>query len=139
MFYPQNAITCTHEQVGAGSFTCESIAKHRTIFAVKMVQSGVASNTEILCGSQTIAKNYAKDLEQTFLSYDCNGTISFSKTGADSSMVSIVYTDYNYISQEASRSAIADTAQITYNGIIIFLVVFFGLLYFFKTKWTRIL
>lgn len=124
--FPTDALTITHEQVGAGSYTFFSSGVH-TVLGLYMAQSGTASDTFLNCGSAIIAKNYAKELAFVNLHYYCNGSLSIVKTGNDSSFISLTYVsrDMNLVPYTASESgSINDVFGIAWllAGILVFTI-----------------
>jgi hypothetical protein len=109
--FPTDALTITHEQVGAGSYTFFSSGVHY-ILGLFMQQSGQASDTILLCGTTEIAKNYAKDLFYSSMQYRCDGTLKLTKTGNDKSFMAITYVerDLSVLPTTASMSASVNDA-----------------------------
>jgi len=64
--------------------------EYSEVISVSMQQEKDLSNTELYCGDVLIAKNYAKDLGQIFMSYPCYDDITIEKTGNDEAFVSVV-------------------------------------------------
>ena len=91
---PNDSISLFYEISGTTSQTLVSGTSHKTIIAVSMQQSKDLSDTILLCGTDILAKNYAKDLPQNFINYQCNDDIIISKTGNDLASVIISYVPY---------------------------------------------
>jgi len=130
--YPPDARTCASELIGASSYTCEiDDSEVFTILSIKMMQSGTASSTDLKCGTSTIAKNYAKDYEQTFLNYVCTSSISFSKTGNDNSFLQVVYVPYDLQNYGLSET-IVDNAIVYGVLFVIYFVIFISVIWFMR-------
>ena len=65
------------------------------IVGVVLQQSGIASSTQLLCGSSVVTKNYAKDIPNVVLNYHCTENIIVTKTGQDDSFVTMSYISAN--------------------------------------------
>lgn len=105
---PNDSISLFYEISGTTSQTLVSGTSHKTIIAVSMQQSKDLSDTILLCGTDILAKNYAKDLPQNFINYQCNDDIIISKTGNDLASVIISYVPYY-------TSDFATTTEVGYN------------------------
>jgi hypothetical protein len=100
--FPQNAISTSTSIQGNVSYTLVSTTTPTIVYGVRMQQSGTASETYVHCpilggGNGNIAYNYAKDYPQDLLAYKCYGNIVVTKTGNDTSFVSITYAPQNYL------------------------------------------
>lgn len=140
--YPTDAITVTHEQVGAGSYTFVNDTQPKTILAIAMQQSGVASTTELYCGSTKIFVNYGKDFPQAQVQYFCDNTISLTKSGNDSSSVILTYLPRNIHQDLAIRVMQATPSAVFYTPTLntsysnVFLILFLALsLIIFLLAW----
>jgi hypothetical protein len=123
--YNSDVLTYYHEHEGAGSFVLLPVGD-RVIVGASIQLSGVASTSEILCGTTTIVRNYGKDFPYNTLSYPCNNTITVSKTGQDkaSYIVSVIDRSKYQASQPtfkvSTTSAVmteygVDSAQMLFN------------------------
>jgi len=92
--FPNDSISLFHSITGNTSYNFVTGTAPKTILAVAMQQSKDLSDTILYCGTTPIAKNYAKDLPQILMNYQCANTISISKTGMDESSVNITYVPY---------------------------------------------
>lgn len=72
-----------------------------TILGFSTQQENTASLTQLRCGTDIIATNYAVSLDQQLFIYECNGTININKTGNDKSFNLITYAP-GYVSQATS-------------------------------------
>jgi len=134
MNFPPETLTISTELVGAGSTTILPTGTY-TILQVNMQQSGVASETQLLCGTLIIAKNYAKDLPSIQMSYVCNNTVTLSKTGADSSTAVVVYTTKPL--PEIANTSIQNISIPTLDllgAFMIFYVVIYFTIWLFRKK-----
>lgn len=120
--FDNDAVTLVWEQAGAGSHEFLP-AGIRTIIGYSIQQSGQASDTLLKCGSDTIARNYARDAAFNQLSYHCSGSISVTKTGNDNIFISITYVprDTRLIPQinpvyVASTSAVGQITSIDFSN-----------------------
>ena len=91
--YPNDAITHTTEIAGPVTEIVYN-GGDNTILAVAMQQSNVSSDTEIRCGSDLVAKNYATNFSNVTMNYQCDGAIVIAKTGNDDATVVITYVPY---------------------------------------------
>lgn len=92
--FPNDSITLFKEISGNTTFVMVSGTAPKTIIGVAMQQSKDLSDTVLLCGSNVLAKNYAKDLPQILMNYQCAQPITISKTGNDVSSISLTYVPY---------------------------------------------
>jgi hypothetical protein len=97
---PPDAITFVQELVGAKTvdiITASSI-NPVTVLSIKIQQSGSQSETIIYCGTDQIARNYARDYNLDLLNYVCTDVLKVVKTGTgDSAFVSLSYVPYNRV------------------------------------------
>lgn len=140
MIYPKDAKTKTIIIQGN---TDEIIITEipSTILAVRIQQSGTASETMVLCGSDYVALNYAKDFPISLVNYVCNDIVKVEKTGQDQAFISVTYVSYD-ISQSGSTTASfynGWTHGEIVNSIFIFLIfmmigftLFYKMIYFKK-------
>jgi hypothetical protein len=89
--YPSDALTVQHELIGPTSYTLVSGTNAKTIIGLSIQQSGVASTSNLKCGTTVLALNYGKDLPYNNTSYYCSDNININKTGQDSSSFIITY------------------------------------------------
>lgn len=70
-----------------------------TVLGIFMKQSGIASETEVLCGTELVGKNYDRDYRSLDMAFLCNDTLSVNKTGGGDSafiLVNYIERDYNF-------------------------------------------
>jgi len=139
--FPYDAQTIQHELIGASTYTALN-SGDRTILGVSIQQSGVASTTNVKCGTTTFVINYGKDFPYNDMMYHCNNTIVFDKTGQDNSSIILTYIDrdINVASSAVSMkyepqtlTGISDYMHTSFVGtaiIIIMLGVLIGLNFF---------
>jgi len=66
-----------------------------TVLNVAMQQANNSSATQVLCGTDLIAKNYATNFGSVQMNYQCaDDILKISKTGNDSSTVIVTYVPY---------------------------------------------
>jgi len=66
-----------------------------TVLSVAMQQENNSSATQVKCGSDLIAKNYATNFSAVQMNYQCaDDILQISKTGNDSSTVIVTYVPY---------------------------------------------
>lgn len=66
-----------------------------TVLSVAMQQANNSSATQVKCGSDLIAKNYATNFSAVQMNYQCaDDILQISKTGNDSSTVIVTYVPY---------------------------------------------
>lgn len=135
--FPVDAITKSVELFDVDNFTFDSTNSPKTILNVAMQQSGLQSNTELLCGSTVIARNYNKDLEQVLMNRVCFDTLSANKTGTgDDAFIIVTYVPYD--------TAVATTLPFyingfSYDGIFIGFVIFLMFVVsFFGGFWNKV-
>lgn len=113
------------------------------VFSITMQQERDLSNTEIVCGTDIIAKNYGKDFPQIFTDYHCDSqNFQVVKTGNDEAFVQVLYaTSSQHAYFHESESILTDVSvsldnQLTgpdtlfMGGIIIFFLSFIAWRYF---------
>ena len=90
-----------------------------TIQAIRIQQSGTQSDTDILCGTHSIAHNYGvRDYSLDLMNYVCRDTFMASKTGAgDKAFISVSYLPYNYASASFLSFTASSSLPIAYNTI----------------------
>jgi hypothetical protein len=103
--FDEGAVTVIHELVGAGSYIIVNDTNLKYIQSVAMQQSGVASVSEIYCGTDVVARNYGKDFPAVLMQYRCTDIIQVSKTGNDSSTFIITYTTRDLSQLRVSTSS----------------------------------
>jgi hypothetical protein len=137
--FPLFSQTITYEQVGATVGDVELLPAQATgivILNVHMVQSDTASNTGIKCGTQAIAKNYARETVDVYMAYRCFGNISINKTGNDISFSQITYRPY-YTAEPITPVVIVsgDVSVPVFEfwlGLASFFCIFFAVIFYFK-------
>lgn len=136
--FPVDSITESIELFGVDSFNfAGGSSAPKTVLNVAMQQSGLQSETQLLCGASVIAKNYDRDLEQVLMNSKCFEVLSVNKTGvADDSFIIITYVPYD--------TTVATTLPFyingfSYDGIVLgFMVFIMFLIYFFGSLWNKI-
>jgi len=87
--YPQGA--ATHYVAASGTTSGVFENSSSTVYGLHIQQSKDMSETVILCGSQVIAHNYAKDYPLDLIQHYCPGDLRWEKTGNDVAFISITY------------------------------------------------
>lgn len=134
--FPVDAITVTTELIGEDDFIFENTTNPKTILGLSIQQSGIASDSFVLCGQETVAKNYAKEVSQVLLNFNCNDIIKVEKTGNDDAFFILTYVPYD--------TAVATTLPFyingfSYDGIFIGFVLFLMfIISFFGGLWNKI-
>jgi len=106
--YPNDAITFVTEISGVTTniFTDNG---DFTVLAVAMQQANNSSATQVKCGDNIVAKNYATNFANVTMNYQCpDNILQISKTGNDSSTVIVTYVPY-------LTSSYSTTTQFGYN------------------------
>jgi len=85
LMYDSELQTFTQELTGPTGATILSGTDRKYITGVAIQQSGVASTSEILCGTTVVARNYGKDFSYVPMQKLCESDIIVAKTGQDSS------------------------------------------------------
>lgn len=139
--FPIDAITQTFFLEGVVTSTIVTSTTPTTILGVHMQQSGLQSETVLLCGTDEVAKNFDKDYQLDLIQFDCNGAISLSKTGvADDAFVSVTYVPRK-IAHSTQESFTQGFAQgFSYDGIVItvlLMLIFSTVIYDLLQRWTR--
>ena len=135
--FPKDAITQTTELQGAGDFVFDNTTDPKTILGISIQQSGTASDSFVLCGADTIAKNFSKELANVVLNYECNDILKVEKTGNDDAFFIITYVPYKTIAGTTSPTFING---FSYDGILIGLLLFLMFfLMFFGGLWNKII
>jgi len=92
--FPNDSITVFEEVQGAITVNV-STSDPSTILSVAVQQENNSSDTQVRCGSDIVAKNYATNFSQVTMLYECNDFINISKTGNDKASVIITYVPYH--------------------------------------------
>jgi hypothetical protein len=108
--YDNDAVTLVREQVGSGTYTFLPAGSVRYIVGLAVQQSGVASDTLIKCGNNTILRNYGKENNFQQVSIKCNDAISLDKTGNDSAFVTVTYIPRDLSLLPPSQTSISSTS-----------------------------
>jgi len=129
--FPNDARTCVRSITGVGSYDCEvDDSEVFTILSVTSQQSGLSSDTTVLCGSDVVSRNYSQDLNQYYINYLCSSNIQINKTGAgDSSTTTVVYVPYDL----RVHGGQMDSFYLLWS-MSIFLAVFFGVIFYYRTR-----
>jgi len=80
---------------GTGNTIVVSGTNPKTILGVAMQQGNVASDTDVRCGTEVIARNYATNFSYVPTNKVCYNTINIEKTGNDNAHVIINYVTYD--------------------------------------------
>jgi len=92
--FPNDAITFVTEISGATTNIFANDGDY-TVLSVAMQQANNSSATQVKCGNNLIAKNYATNFSAVAMNYQCNSEIlQVVKTGNDSSTVIVTYIPY---------------------------------------------
>lgn len=91
MIYPYNAKTIETTIAGNTEQILVLGTNPKIILGVYVQQSGTASETLLLCGTQVFAKNYSKDFSLNLTYRECNDVIKAEKTGQDEAFISLTY------------------------------------------------
>ena len=92
--FPNDAITVFEELNGPQTVNITGNNGPNTILSVAIQQSNVSSDTEIRCGGDTVAKNYATNFSAVPMKYDCDDDIILTKTGNDDASIIVTYVPY---------------------------------------------
>ena len=134
--FPVDAITVTTELIGVSDFILVNDTNPKTILGLSIQQSGTASDSFVLCGQATVAKNYAKEISQVLLNAKCNDIIKVEKTGNDDAFFILTYVPYD--------TTVATTLPFyingfSYDGIFIGFILFLSfMIMFFGGLWNKI-
>jgi len=101
--FTRDVITGVHEFIGAGTYQYAP-AGDWYIVGTHIQQSGNASDTLVQCGTTTVSRNYGKDTADVTENYHCVGAITGSKTGNDSSFVTVSYIPSDQFSNQLIAS-----------------------------------
>jgi hypothetical protein len=137
--FPADTITKSHELNGPSSFTFETGTNVKYILQMAIQQSGQASDTVLYCGTTMVARNYAKDTPNILMNRRCENTISTTKTGNDSSVVTVSYVNRDVTLQSPFNAlTVSDfaTGSAMMNGVgttfhIFFIFFLFAIFYMF--------
>lgn len=92
--YPNDAITFVTEISGVTTDIFTDPGDY-TVLAVAMQQANNSSATQVKCGNDLVAKNYATNFSNVTMNYQCDDDIlQISKTGNDNSTVIVTYVPY---------------------------------------------
>jgi len=132
--YRSDTITTFNEVSGDGITTIVSGNDPKIILGVAMQQGNVSSDTEVRCGNDVVAKNYATNFSHVPINYLCDDDINITKTGNDDASVIITYapygieniatTTYNPTSGIASSTDIQIYGSFTAGEVLIALLLF---------------
>jgi hypothetical protein len=135
--FPKDAITATIELVDVDDHIFENTTNPKTILGVYIQQSGIQSETTLLCGTEEVAKNYSKDLPFVPLNYRCCDILKADKTGTgDDAFIVLTYVPYDMTTATTLPFYING---FSYDGIFTGLVLFLMfMVMFFGGLWNRI-
>ena len=116
---PNDTITKWVEVSGTGNTIVVPHNGTSTILGVAMQQANVSSDTDLRCGNEIIARNYATNFSYVPLNKTCTSTINIDKTGNDKASLVINYVPYEL--QKTSTSTIEEvlggaTTTVQVNG-----------------------
>ena len=138
MIYPKDALTKTIIIQGVTDETLITKIPN-TILAIRIQQSGIASETMVLCGVEPVALNYAKDFPISLVNYVCNDIVKVEKTGQDEAFISVTYVPYDISKNDTSSTSPYFVWGFSYGEIILSIFVFMIFIMFaFKSFWNAI-
>lgn len=109
--YDNDAITLTHELVGASSFLfIPAQPTYYYVVGYSIQQSGQASDTQLKCGTTVVFRNYAKDNPYQQVSLKCKDDFTGVKTGNDSSFITVTYIPRDLSQLPPSQTQISTTS-----------------------------
>jgi len=88
---PYDTITKTYLLSGSSTTVIQGSTTPKTVLSVSFLQGNVASDTDLMCGSTVIYRNFATNVSQQDMNYTCQDELKFVKTGADTAQVVINY------------------------------------------------
>lgn len=138
--FPKDAITDAFFMEGVATTTVYD-GGNTTLLAVSMQQSGIQSETTLLCGTKEIAKNFDKNLPNIKMSYRCFDDLTLIKTGAgDDSFIVVTYVTYDIQDIYDATTTPFYINGFSYDGILIGLLLFlmFSIM-FFGGFWNKII
>jgi hypothetical protein len=116
--YDYDAVTKSHELMGPGSYELWG-SGDRYIVGVSIQQSGVASTSELQCGTTSLVKNYGKDFPYNELNYHCTDAVNITKTGQDDANFVVTVIDQDLSQYPASLQRIStDSGLLTEAGML---------------------
>lgn len=127
--FPNDAKTVWNEISGNTNHVLVSGNTPKTVLGVSIQQGNNASETDIRCGNDVIARNYATNLGMVLVSYYCANSINVQKSGQDNASVVVTYVDYDLstlASVESTLSASESTLSLFFKfiqGVMVFVVV----------------
>jgi len=137
MIYPFNSTTTEFNAYGISYKVLVDNYNPKTILGIHIQQSGIQSETHVLCGSEIIAKNYAKDYPLNLVFRYCDQPIIVDKTGVgDQAFVSLTY--YEGVLTDPSETINATSGSFILNQTVsygellttFFLILFTGFFIF---------
>lgn len=132
--FPTNAISLVYPIQGSQTITVSSTMTPKTILAVQMMQSNVASDTILKCGTTDIFYNKATTTPQVLMNKICSNTLTISKTGNDLAYVYITYVDYDISGVTSTIPLNPDfSSGDLVNAFFSFLIIIFILIYFLRS------
>jgi len=88
---PYDTITKTYLLSGSGTTVIQSGTTPKTVLSVSYLQANVSSDTDLMCGSTIIYRNFATNVGMQEMNYTCNDVLQFVKTGNDTAQVVVNY------------------------------------------------
>jgi len=92
--FPIQSISTSTVISGNTTYPLVSTTSPIYILGVRMQQSGTASETVVRCNNGVVGFNYGKDYPLDLQNFLCEGGVTITKTGNDSSFVSLTYLPY---------------------------------------------
>lgn len=108
---PTDTLTIWREVTGNGNTLLVSGSTTKTILGVAMQQGNTSSDTDLRCGTEVIARNYATNFSYVPLNKVCTSTINIQKTGNDNASLVVNYVPYDL--SKKSTTTVATTTIIT--------------------------
>lgn len=108
---PTDTLTIWREVTGTGNTLLVSGSTTKTILGVAMQQGNTSSDTDLRCGTEVIARNYATNFSYVPLNKVCTSTINIQKTGNDNASLVVNYVPYDL--SKKSTTTVATTTIIT--------------------------
>lgn len=92
--FPLDTQTFFYELIGPGTQAVTNNGGPNTILGASIQQGNVSSDSEVLCGTVTVAKNYATNFSHVPMNYQCDDDIYVTKTGNDAASFVVNYVEY---------------------------------------------
>jgi len=110
--------------------------KPLTILGASFTQSGISSETKLVCGTSEIFDNFAKDISYFEANIICNDVFKIVKTGNDEAMILVNYIPYVDTATTTNKSFTYGEILTNYFLFIIMVACVFGFIinHFIKRK-----